>query len=86
MRRTGPRLYWGRTIRPRERDEAMGDRRWYAADALRADLSNRHHHLRTSSEEEAERRMRGRYPGVAVILARPEESWRQDLSRPRPVP
>jgi hypothetical protein len=55
----------------------MGYKRWYAADALGADLTNRHHHIRAASEEEVERRMRGRYPEAAVILVYPEESWRQ---------
>ena len=55
----------------------MGDKRWYAADALGADLTNRHHHLRAASEGEAERRMRGRYPDAVAILVLPEESWRQ---------
>jgi len=54
----------------------MGEKRWYAADALRSDLINRHHHIRAESEEEAERRMRERYPGAAVLVL-PEESWRQ---------
>ena len=63
----------------------MGDKRWYTADALGADLTN-HHHLRAASEEEAERRMRRkRYPGAVAILVLPEESLRQGLS-PSSVP
>jgi hypothetical protein len=58
----------------------MGDKRWYAADALGADLTNRHHHLRATSEEEVERRMRKRYPGAGAILVLLEESWRQNMS------
>jgi hypothetical protein len=58
----------------------MGDKRWYAADALGADLTNRHHRLRAASEEEAERRMRRRYPGAVAILVLLEESWRQNMS------
>jgi hypothetical protein len=58
----------------------MGDKRWYAADALGADLTNRHHHLRAASEEEVERRMRKRYPGAVAILVLLEESWRQNMS------
>ncbi len=54
----------------------MGEKRWYAADALGADLTN-HHHLRAASEGEVERRMRRRYPGAVAILVYPEESWRQ---------
>lgn len=64
----------------------MNSKSWYTADALQADLTNRHHHLRVASEEEAERRMRRRYPGSVAILVRLEESWRQSLSRPGPVP
>jgi len=56
----------------------MGEKRWYAADALGADLTNRHHHIRAASDEEAERRMRRRYPGAVAILVHLEESWRQD--------
>ena len=60
----------------------MGDKRWYTADALLADLTNQHHHLRAASEEEAERRMRWRYPQAVAVLALLEESWRQDLYTP----
>ena len=56
----------------------MGEKRWYVADALGADLTNRHHHLRAASEEEVERRMRKRYPKAAAILVLLEESWRQN--------
>ncbi len=63
----------------------MGEKRWYVADALGADLTNRHHHLRAASEEEAERRMRKRYPGAGAILVLLEDSWRQSLSRSEPV-
>jgi hypothetical protein len=55
----------------------MGEKRWYAADALGADLTNHHHHLRAQSEEEVERRMRRRYPVAVAILVLLEESWRQ---------
>jgi hypothetical protein len=61
----------------KRRSEAMDKKRWYAADALRSDLTNRHHHIRAASEEEAERRMRKRYPGAVAVLVYPEESWRQ---------
>jgi hypothetical protein len=64
----------------------MNDRRWYAADALTADLRNHHHHLRAASEEEAERRMRERRPEAVAILVRLEKSWRQVLSRSGPIP
>jgi hypothetical protein len=58
----------------------MGDTlRWYTADALLADLTNQHHHLRAASEEEAERRMRCCYPQAVAVLALMEESWRRDL-------
>jgi hypothetical protein len=59
----------------------MGDKRWYAADALGADLTNHHHHLRVASEEEVERRMRKRHPGAGAILVLLEQSLRQSLSR-----
>jgi hypothetical protein len=62
------------------RIEAMSDRRWYTADALGADLTDHHHHLRATSEEEVERRMRKRYPGAVAILVLLEESWRQNRS------
>jgi hypothetical protein len=55
----------------------MGEKRWYAADALGVDLTNRHHHIRAASEEEVERRMRKRYPKAVAILVLLEESWRQ---------
>ena len=56
----------------------MGEKRWYVADALGADLANHNHHIRATSEDEAERRMRKRYPEAAAILVLLEESWRQD--------
>ncbi len=55
----------------------MNDKRWYDADALGADLVNHNHRLRAASEEEAERRMRRRYPGAVAIVVYSEESWRQ---------
>lgn len=64
----------------------MNDRRWYTADALTADLTNHHHHLRAASEAEAERKMHKRYPQAVAILVRLEESWRQSLSRSEPLP
>lgn len=65
----------------------MGHKRWFTADALQANLTNRHHHLRVASAQEAERRMRKRYPEAVAILVRPEESLRQGLSRfSRPGP
>ena len=64
----------------------MNDRRWYAADALMADLTNYHHHLRAASEEEVERKMRKRYPEAVAVLVHLEESWRQVLSRSGPIP
>ncbi len=67
----------------------MSEKRWYTADALQADLTNYHHHLRAASEEEVERRMRRRYPEAVAVLAHLEVSRRQDLSassRFRPIP
>jgi len=63
----------------------MNDRVWYAADALMADLTNHHHHLRAASEE-VERRMRERYPEVVARLVRRHSSWRQVLSGSRAIP
>jgi hypothetical protein len=64
----------------------MGDKRWYTAGALGADLTNHNHHLRAASEEEVERRVSKRYPGAVAILVLLEESWRQSLSHSEPVP
>ena len=67
----------------------MSGKRWYITDALQADLSSHHHHLRAASETEAEDRMRKRYPEAVAVLVRLEESWRQELSpttRSGPVP
>jgi uncharacterized protein (DUF1697 family) len=63
----------------------MNYRVWYAADALMADLTVRHHHVRAAAEEEVEKRMRRRYLEAVSILVRREESWRQVLSRPSPT-
>ena len=66
----------------------MSDKRWYTADALEADLTEHHHHLRAASEEDVERRMRKRYPGAVAILVYLEESWRQNpasISPDRPL-
>jgi hypothetical protein len=64
----------------------MNHRVWYAADALMADLTVRHHHVRAVAEEQVEERMRRRYPDALAILVRREESWRQVLSRPSSTP
>ncbi len=64
----------------------MRERRWFEADALMADLTNHHHHLRVASEEEVERRMRERYPEAVALLVRLEESWRQVVFSTGPVP
>ncbi len=58
----------------------MGDKRWYTADALGADLNNHHHHHLRAASEEVGRRMRRRYPGAVAVLVYPEESWRQNPS------
>ena len=64
----------------------MNHRVWYAADALMADLTVRHNHVRAVAEEQVEERMRRRYPDALAILVRREESWRQVLSRPSSTP
>ncbi len=64
----------------------MNDRRWYVADALVADLTDRHHHIRATSEEEVERRMRERYPEAVAILVRRKRSRRQILGGLGAVP
>jgi hypothetical protein len=63
----------------------MSDERRYVTDALMADLTNRHHHVRAASEEEAERRIRHRYPGAVAVLVRREDSRRRVPSRFGPV-
>ena len=55
----------------------MGEMRWYVADALESDFTNRQIHLRAGSEEEVRRRMRERYPEAVAVLIYPEESLRQ---------
>ena len=55
----------------------MGEMRWYVADALESDLTNRQIDLRADSEEEVQRRMRERYPEAVAVLVYPEESWRR---------
>ncbi len=64
----------------------MNYRIWYAADALMADLTVRHHHVRAVAEEQVEERMRRRYPDALAILVRREESWRQALAHPSSTP
>ena len=64
----------------------MNFRVWYAADALMADLTVRHHHVRAAAEEQVEKRMRRRYPEAVAIIVRREESWRQVLSHPSSTP
>ena len=59
----------------------MNDRRWYAADALMADLTSHHHHLRAATRAEVERRMRERYPRAVAILVRKVRSGNRALSR-----
>jgi hypothetical protein len=64
----------------------MNYRIWYAADALMADLTVRHHHVRAAAERQVEKRMRRRYPEAVAILVRREMSWRQVLSHPSSTP
>jgi len=46
---------------------AMSRRRWYTADALGADLTNRRHHVRAASDEEKARKIT--HPGDASLPA-----------------
>jgi hypothetical protein len=55
----------------------MNDRYQYVADALMADLTNRHHHIRGASEKEVERRIRQRYPNASAELVRQVTTSRQ---------
>jgi hypothetical protein len=64
----------------------MSDKHRYVVDALLADLTSRHHHVRAASEEEAERRTRERYPGAVAVLARREDSRQRVSARFGPLP
>jgi hypothetical protein len=64
----------------------MNDRYQYVADALMADLTNRHHHIRGASEKEVERRIRQRYPNASAVLVRQVTTSRQSLYRSNRIP
>ena len=64
----------------------MNDRYQYVADALMADLTNRHHHIRGASEKEVERRIRQRYPNASAELVRKVTTSRQSLYRSNRIP
>ena len=64
----------------------MNDRYQYVADALMADLTNRHHHIRGASEKEVERRIRQRYPNASAVLVRQETTLRQPLYHSKRIP
>jgi hypothetical protein len=64
----------------------MNDRYQYVADALMADLTNRHHHIRGASEKEVERRIRQRYPNASAVLVRQETTLGQSLYRSNRIP
>ena len=64
----------------------MNDRYQYVADALMADLTSRHHHIRGASEMEVERRIRQRYPNASAVLVRQETTLRQPLYRSKRIP
>ena len=64
----------------------MNDRYQYVADALMADLTNRHHHIRGASEKEVERRIRQRYPNASAVLVRQVTTSQQSLYRSNRIP
>jgi hypothetical protein len=64
----------------------MNDRYQYVADALMADVTNRHHHIRGASEKEVERRIRQRYPNASAVLVRQVTTSRQSLYRSNRIP
>jgi hypothetical protein len=62
----------------------MNDRRMYIAYALTKDPTN--HHLRPTTEVEAERRMRKRHPEAVAVSEHPDETWLQIVWSTGPVP
>ncbi len=64
----------------------MNDRYQYVADALMADLTNRHHHIRGASEKEVELKVRQRYPNALAVLVWQETTLRQALYRSNRIP
>jgi UDP-N-acetyl-D-mannosaminuronic acid transferase (WecB/TagA/CpsF family) len=53
----------------------MGNRVWYEAWALMANATSHHHVFLVASSEEAEQRIRNRYPHAVTILVRQGYPW-----------
>ena len=53
----------------------MGNRVWYEALALMANATSHHHVFLVASSEEAEQRIRNRYPHALTILVRQGYPW-----------
>ena len=53
----------------------MGNRGWYEALALMANATSHHHVFLVTSSEEAEHRIRNRYPHAITILVRQGYPW-----------
>ena len=53
----------------------MGNRGWYEALALMANATSHHHVFLVASSEEAEQRIRNRYPHAVTILVRQGYPW-----------
>ncbi len=53
----------------------MGNRVWYEALALMANVTSHHHVVFVTSSEEAEQRIRNRYPHAVTILVRQGYPW-----------
>ncbi len=53
----------------------MGNRVWYEALALMANATSHHHVFLVASSEEAEQRIRNRYPHAVTILVRQGYLW-----------
>ena len=59
----------------------MGNRVWYEALALMANATSHHHVFLVASSEEAEQRIRNRYPHAVTILVRQGYPWTKRKER-----
>ena len=57
------------------RTKAMDDRVWYEALGLFANGTSHHHEFLVASSEEAQQRIRNRYPHAVTILVRQGYPW-----------